>query len=117
MDSILESIKKLLGIAEEDTDFDTDIVIHINSVLMILNQLGIGPSDGFWIKDNSAVWKDFIGDDKSIEAVKSYVYLKVRLLFDPPLSSAVTDAINKNISELEWRLKVIAENKASTNSQ
>ena len=61
MDSILESIKKLLGIAEEDTDFDTDIVIHINSVLMILNQLGIGPSDGFWIKDNSAVWKDFVG--------------------------------------------------------
>lgn len=117
MDSILESIKKLLGIAEEDTDFDTDIVIHINSVLMILNQLGIGPSDGFWINDNSAVWKDFVEDDKSIEAVKSYVYLKVRLLFDPPLSSAVTDAINKNISELEWRLNVIAENKASTNSQ
>ena len=117
MDSVLASIKKLLGIAEEDTDFDTDIVIHINSVLMILNQLGIGPSDGFWIKDNSSVWKDFVGDDKSIEAVNSYVYLKVRLLFDPPLSSAVTDAINKNISELEWRLKVIAENKVSTNSQ
>lgn len=117
MDSILESIKKLLGIAEEITDFDTDIIIHINSVLMVLNQLGIGPSDGFYIKDDTAVWKDFIGDDTSIEAVKTYVYLKVRLIFDPPLSSAVTDAINKNISELEWRLNVIAENKASTNSQ
>lgn len=110
MESILTSIKKLLGIAEEDTNFDQDIIMHINSVFMILTQLGVGPSKGFSIKDYDAVWSDFIPEDFSLEAVKSYVYMKVRLMFDPPLSSAVSDAINRNISELEWRLNVGAEN-------
>lgn len=110
MESILTSIKKLLGIAEEDTNFDQDLIMHINSVFMILTQLGVGPSKGFSIKDENDVWSDFIPEQSSLEAVKSYVYMKVRLMFDPPLSSAVVDAINRSISELEWRLNVGAEN-------
>lgn len=110
MESILISIKKLLGISEEDTNFDQDLIMHINSVFMILTQLGVGPSKGFSIKDENDVWSDFIPEQSSLEAVKSYVYMKVRLMFDPPLSSAVEDAINRNISELEWRLNVGAEN-------
>jgi hypothetical protein len=110
VESILTSIKKLLGIAEEDTNFDQDLIMHINSVFMILTQLGVGPSKGFSIKDENDVWSDFIPEQSPLEAVKTYVYMKVRLMFDPPLSSAVVDAINRNISELEWRLNVGAEN-------
>ena len=113
MDSILTSVKKIIGISEEDESFDTDLIMHINSVLMILNQLGVGPEDGFSITDKSAVWTDVIGDNKFIEAVKTFVGLKVRLIFDPPTSSAVLDSINKTISELEWRINVMAENKAN----
>lgn len=111
MDSILTSIKKLLGVADEYTHFDPDIVMHINSVLMILTQLGVGPSEGFIIEDETAVWGDFIPEANPVklEAVKSYIYLKVRLLFDPPLSSAVLGSIDRQISELEWRLNVAAE--------
>ena len=109
MDSILISIKKMLGIAEEYTPFDIDIILHINSVFMILNQLGIGPSSGFRIEDDSATWSDFTEDKLDVEAVKSYIYLKVRLLFDPPSSSAAMESINRLISELEWRLNVAAE--------
>ena len=76
---------------------------------MILNQLGVGPTEEFTITDKTAVWSDFISDNKKIESVKTYVYMKVRLLFDPPLSSAVMDCINKVISEMEWRLNVAAE--------
>lgn len=113
MDSILTSVKKIIGISEEDESFDTDLIIHINSVLMILNQLGVGPEDGFSITDKSAVWTDVIGDNKLIEAIKTFVGLKVRLIFDPPTSSAVLDSINKTISELEWRINVMVENKAN----
>lgn len=109
MESILTSIKKLLGIAEEYEHFDPDIVMHINSVFMILTQIGVGPSEGFAIEDETSVWTDFIPETPRLEAVKSYVYLKVRLLFDPPLSSAVIESINRMISELEWRLNVAAE--------
>ena len=113
MDSILTSVKKIIGISEEDESFDTDLIIHINSVLMILNQLGVGPEDGFSITDKSAVWTDVIGDNKLIEATKTFVGLKVRLIFDPPTNSAVLDSINKTISELEWRINVMVENKAN----
>ena len=109
MDSILTSIKKMLGIDEEYDCFDTDIILHINSVLMILTQLGVGPSEGFIITDKTATWEDFLNDTKKLESVKSYVYLKVKLLFDPPLSSAVMDATNSLIRELEWRLNVAGE--------
>jgi accessory colonization factor AcfC len=104
MESILTSIKKLLGIVEEYTHFDTDIIVHINTVLSILTQIGVGPSSGFSITDKTAVWSDFIGDLATIEFVKSYVYLKVKLIFDPPQSSAAIEAINKTISELESRI-------------
>lgn len=107
MDSILTSVKKLLGIAEEYEAFDADIIMHINTVFTILNQLGVG-TDGFYITDKTAVWEDFI-PGRGIEAVKTYVGLKVRTMFDPPTNSAVMQAIEKNISELEWRLNVAAE--------
>ena len=113
MDSILTSVKKIVGISEEDESFDTDLIIHINSVLMILNQLGVGPPEGFSISDKTSVWSDLISENSSIEAVKSFVGLKVRMVFDPPASSAVADAINKTISELEWRILCNVENKAN----
>ena len=106
MDSILTSVKKMLGIPEDYEQFDMDIIMHINSVLTILNQLGVGPEEGFVITDKSTVWTDFIGDSTLIELVKSYVYLKVRLIFDPPQSSSVIEAINRQISEFEWRINV-----------
>ena len=108
-ESILTSIKKLLGITEEYTHFDSDIIMHINSVLAILTQLGVGSADGFTISDDSSTWKDFMGEDKRFEFVKSYVHLKVKLLFDPPLSSAVMESMNRMISELEWRILVAAD--------
>ena len=108
-ESILTSIKKLLGIPEDYEHYDADIIMHINSVFMILNQLGVGPSNGFSITDKTAVWSNFISDNDNLEAVKSYMYMKVRLLFDPPLSSAVMECMNRMISELEWRLNSEAE--------
>lgn len=109
MESILTSIKKMLGIVEEYEHFDADLIMHINSVLSILTQLGVGPSEGFSIKDKTATWNDFLSDSKNLESVKSYIYLKVRLIFDPPLTSSVTEAINRMISELEWRILVAAD--------
>ena len=110
MDSILNSIKKMLGISEEYTNFDTDIIMHINSVFFILTQLGVGPSNGFTIKDKNDIWSDFT-TASDLELVKSYVYLKVRLLFDPPSSSSVSESINRLISEFEWRLNVSVDPK------
>ena len=109
MDSILTSIKKLLGISEDYEHFDQDIIMHINSVFMILTQMGVGPAEGFRIEDDSTTWSDFTSDLKVLESVKSYMYLKVRLLFDPPTSSSVLDSTNRLISELEWRLNVAGE--------
>lgn len=109
MESILTSIKKLLGIPEEYTHFDPDLIIHINSVFMALTQMGVGPADGFAIEDSSAIWEDFAPEPAKLQAVKSYVHLKVRLLFDPPQSSAVIESMNRLISEFEWRLHVEAD--------
>ena len=95
MESILTSIKKLLGIPEDYTAFDDQIIIHINSVFMILNQLGVGPSEGFKIIDKEDTWDDYISDETKLEIVKSYVYLKVKLLFDPPSNSSVMESINR----------------------
>lgn len=106
MDSILTSIKKLLGITEEYEHFDPDIIMHINSAFMILNQLGVGPKSGFSINDKSSTWDEFIPESSNLEAVKTYVHLKVKLMFDPPLSSTVIEAIKSQINELEWRLNV-----------
>lgn len=109
MDSILTSIKKLLGITEEDTNFDVDIIIHINSIFAVLNQLGVGPSECFSISGKFETWNDFISDSNKLEAVKTYVYLRVRLIFDPPQSSAMIEATKETVKELEWRLNVTAE--------
>lgn len=109
MESILTSIKKMLGIDEEYECFDVDIIIHINSVLMILTQLGVGPPEGFRIVGKTTTWDELVPNSKYLDAIKSYIYLKVKLLFDPPLSSAVIESTNRQINELEWRLYVAAE--------
>jgi uncharacterized protein YgiM (DUF1202 family) len=107
MESILTSIKKLLGIAEEYEHFDSDIIMHINSVFMTLTQLGVGPSEGFYITDEETVWSDYITDPNRLQAVKTYMYLKIRLVFDSAsLGSATLAAYERQIQELEWRLNV-----------
>lgn len=112
MESILTSIKKLIGITEDYKYFDTDLIIHINSVFMILSQMGIGPDNGFSISDETTTWNDYLPEgNKNFEAVKTYIYLKTRLIFDPPQSSSTMEAIKQTISELEWRLNVEAEQK------
>ena len=107
MDSILTSVKKALGIAEDYTHFDPDIIMHINSVFMILQQMGVGSLDGFSIASDNETWDEFTDDNLKIEAVKSYMYLKVRLMFDPPTGS-ILDSMNRIVSELEWRLNIAA---------
>ena len=111
MDSILTSIKKLLGITEEYEQFDPDIVMHINAVFMILNQLGVGPEEGFSIEDKSTKWNEFLTDSILLGAVKPYMYAKVRLNFDPPSNSSIKEALVATVSELEWRLNSAAERK------
>lgn len=105
-ESILTSIKKMLGIAEDYKHFDADIIMHINTVFMVLMQLGVGPETGFSISDDSAVWGDFLNSSKQLEAVKSYIYLRVKMLFDPPTSGTVTQSTENLISELAFRLNV-----------
>jgi hypothetical protein len=107
--SILDSIKKILGLAPDYTVFDLDIILHINSVLTTLTQLGIGPGEGFMIEDNSATWDQFIADDLELNSVKTYVFLRVKMLFDPPQTSYLISAANDQIKELEWRLNVHRE--------
>ena len=112
MDSILTSVKKLLGIAEEYTAFDLDIIMSINSVFAILEQLGVGPDGRFSITDSSTTWNDYFGASEDIEqneAVKNYIALKVKLMFDPPTSSTVMQATTNLTSELEWRLNVACD--------
>lgn len=104
MESILTSIKKLLGIEEEYTQFDKDIIVCINTVFGILHQIGVGPATGFKIEDSTSEWSEFIPDESNMEMVKSYMYYKVRLMFDPPQSASLTSTINEQIKELEWRI-------------
>lgn len=117
MESILTSIKKLLGITEEYDHFDADIVMYINTALAILTQLGIGPESGFSIRDKASVWTDFIPDDPRLESIKSYIYLKVKLLFDPPLSASAIESIKNLTSELEWRLNVTVDPKETVGKE
>lgn len=109
--SILTSTKKILGIAEDYTVFDLDILTHINTAFSTLTQLGVGPPDGFMIEDATAVWTDFdpVDDHLNFNSVKSYVFLKVKMLFDPPTTSYLISASEKQIEELEWRLNVHRE--------
>lgn len=111
MDSILTSVKKMLGIEADYDHFDPDILMAINSVFTIFAQIGVGPDDGFVITDDSARWDDFFGvDGKKIELVKSYIYLKTKLIFDPPTTGVLHEAMERQIKEFEWRLNVAGEN-------
>lgn len=112
--SILKSTKKILGLDPEYDVFDLDVITHINSSFSTLTQLGIGPTQGFRIVDDVAVWEDFLGDETAIESVKTYVFLKVRLVFDPPPTSFVIAALEKQVSEIEWRLSTHREDSAWT---
>lgn len=107
--SILISTKKVLGIAEDYTAFDLDIITHINTAFSTLTQLGIGPIEGFMIEDDSAVWGDFIGEDLQLNSVKSYVFLYVRRIFDPPTTSYLIESMDRQIEELGWRLNTRRE--------
>lgn len=107
MDSILTSVKKLLGIAEECEDFDADIVMYCNSAFFALTQMGIGPKEGFAIHGKENTWSEFIADATKVEAVKAYVAVKVRLLgFDVPQSSSTMEALKNTAAEMEWRMNV-----------
>lgn len=110
MDSILNTIKKLLGIDVDDDSFDTDITIHINSLIPALSQMGIGPKNGFIVTSADDKWKDYIDTpNMNVEGVKTYLYLRIKLIFDPPINSTVIEAVNKNIQELEWRMMLAVE--------
>lgn len=108
-DSILTSIKKLLGMTEEYTAFDTDIIIHINTAFMNLHQLGVGSEEGFRIEDKYSTWDEFIEDEDNLDAVKTYIYLSVKLVFDPPLNGSLMESMKQLIDRYEWRLTVQAE--------
>lgn len=111
-ESILKSIRKLVGAGESESPFDEDLIIHINTVLMALNQMGVGKSP-FLVTGEGETWSDFLGQRTDLEGVKTYVTARVRMIFDPPSSSSTTQAYNDVIKELEWRLYV-ANNPANT---
>ena len=110
--SILNNVKKVLGLAPTYTPFDEDVIMHINAAFSLLNQLGVGPLEGFAIEDESAVWGDFLldaGSEASLTLIKTYIYLKVKVLFDPPGTSFLLESANNQIKEYEWRLNVARE--------
>lgn len=109
MDSILDSVKRIVGVEADDSAFDVDILMHINTAFSTLNQLGIGPIGGFFVEDSSAVWSDYLLDDPNLNSVKTYIGLRVRMLFDPPSTSFHLDSMNKQIQEFEWRLNAYRE--------
>ena len=112
--SILSTIKKLLGVTDDYDYFDQDLLIHINSALMSLSQIGVRPSQDFYTLDKDTTWSEYLGYDyqENIDfgSIKSYIYLKVKLLFDPPQNSFTIEAINKMITEMEWRINIVSEN-------
>lgn len=115
MESILNSIKKMLGIGEDYDHFDPDIIMHINSVFMTLNQLGVGPTEGFVIEDDTTIWTDYIPDVTKLQAVKSYMYLQVKILFDSAsLGAATLAAYERQIQQYEFRLNVAVDPGASS---
>lgn len=108
--SILKSTKKILGLADEYEAFDLDIITHINSAFAILNQIGVGPIDAFTIEDDTAIWADLGLPQDQMNLVRTYIFLRVRMLFDPPTTSFLIDAVNKQIEEYETRLSYLREN-------
>lgn len=114
-DSILQNTKKALGLGPDYTPFDSEIIMHINSVFVILNDLGIGPDEGYAIEDAEDTWDMFFGTDMNRNLVKTYVFLRVRLLFDPPATSFHIAAIEKELQEFEWRISLRRESTDWTN--
>lgn len=109
--SILNSTKKTLGLAADYTPFDEDVIMHINSVFLTLQQLGVGPVEGFMIYGADETWEDFLGADPRMNAAKTLMFLKVKLLFDPPGTSFAIQSFNEQILALEWRLNVAVEDR------
>lgn len=107
--SILKSTKKVLGIGPDDHSFDQDVLTHINGAFTILHQLGVGPDDGFWIEDDSIEWADFFPDETILSQARTIVYLRVKLIFDPPSTSYAIAALENQIKEHEWRLNIERE--------
>lgn len=109
-DSILTTIKKMLGLAEDYEVFDVDVIIHINAALLTLNDLGVGTATPFTVINKEQKWSDFLGNGNTeYESVKAYIYFKTRLAFDPPGTSFAIDAMQKQAEEYAWRLNVRAE--------
>jgi hypothetical protein len=115
MSSVLADTKKVLGLAENDTVYDADIIMHINSVFSMLNQLGLGPAEGFQVIDETQEWSGLLGEDIRLNSAKTYVYLRVRLLFDPPTTSFLINALENQYQEIEWRLSTQRESAAWIN--
>ena len=110
MESILDTIKKMLGIDTEDVSFDLDIITLINPIIYTLAQMGIGPSTGFIVVDKNNTWNEYIGSSLfNLEGVKTYIYLKTKLIFDPPTNTTTIDAMTRNAQELEWRMMLEVE--------
>lgn len=107
MESILTYVKKNIGLGEEPSHFDPDIISDINTVLATLTQIGVGPVEGFAISDSFATWSDFLPEEPKWNFVKTYVYLKVKLIFDPPQAQSLLTAIKEEIAEYEWRISVM----------
>ena len=114
-DSILTSIKKLMGLTEEYDVFDQDILILINSVLFELEQIGVKAKEGFVLSDKTAVWSDYSDDDRLLNALKPYIYMKTKLAFDPPTSSGALDSMNRIIDRFEWRINLYADTGGTVN--
>ena len=112
MDSILESIKKLLGIPKEYDAFDVDVIMHINTAFAILNQLGLGPEGGYGIEGYDEIWDDYM-TSYNMSMIKTFIYLKVRLAFDPPSSTALIESMQSTLDELTWRLELEGQNGSS----
>lgn len=109
MDSILNTVKSIIGITPDYECFDDALIVHTNTVLAELTMMGVGDPKGFIIEDQYATWSDYTRDKSLLVMVKSYVPLKVKMLFDPPTSSPIENAINANLSELEWRINDYAD--------
>jgi len=109
MDSILTTIKKLLGITEECEDFDEDIILHINTAIARLRTLGVGPDEGYQITDDTSTWTEYLNGDIRLNDVKQYIYIKVKLVFDPPVSTSVITALNDVLKELEFAINITAD--------
>lgn len=116
MDSILVSIKKLLGIDENDTSFDTEIILHINTVFSQLRQIGFGPEEGYMITGKENIWYEVLSDKKTLEMVKIYIFMKVKIIFDPPQNSSTLETFKQEINHYEWLINSEVESKAYNNS-